>query len=62
MKNPSKQEIIDKIKELKDKSDKFEQQHEPQTVICIAIAVVGFKLSFTNQHHVKFMNEFGVTS
>ena len=42
--NPSKQEVLDKINELKEKSDKFELDHQPQTVILITVVWVGFKL------------------
>ena len=44
MSNPYKQEVLDKINVLKDKSDKFEQNRQPQTVFLIAIIWVGFKI------------------
>ena len=42
--NPSKQEVLDKLKELDSKSEKFEQDHKPQTVLAIAVVWIGFKL------------------
>ena len=42
--NPSKQEVLDKLKELDDESEMFEQDHEPKTVLAIAVIWIGFKL------------------
>ena len=44
IKNPTKQDVLDKISTLKDRSDKFEQNHQPQTVILLCVVWVGFTL------------------
>ena len=58
--NPSKQEVLTKIEELKAESDEFEQNHEPQTVIALAIVWVGFKLSDHFDHQIGIMKQFDV--
>ena len=45
IKNPSKQEVLDKLKELDSESEKFEQDHKSQTVLAIAVIWIGLKLN-----------------
>ena len=48
IKNPTKQEVLEKIKVLKDNSDKFEKNHQPQTVSLMCVVWVGHKLDAYN--------------
>ena len=58
--NPSKQEVLTKIEEHKAESDEFEQNHDPKTVIALAIVWVGFKLSDHFDHQIGIMKQFDV--
>ena len=58
VKNPSKEVVLEKLKELKLKSDTFELNHEEDTVCLIVVVWVGHKLSNSYPFHVEIMNEF----
>ena len=57
--NLTKDEIIQKLSELKQEAQEFENVQEPKATLVIAIVNVGFYLDGDYQPHVDIINEFG---
>ena len=54
--NYSKADIIEKLAELEAESKAFEEHHEPQTIFCVAIVWIGFKLAYYYPKQKVIMN------